>query len=537
MKLYYIFIPLGVLVILTALLNPIYTDEVCYLNLLGRFHKTFPEKVYLFPHCPDGFTVPVPFLLKPAALIFSLLSTPIKWFVSLRLANFALVASMFVILWVEMKRHSTSARPGFLYLMSFALSGLIPFLITIARPETISAFLVLLIAIFFKTSPNLSLFKLILLSILTSLLAWIHPANLVFSPIIALSVWRVSPNAPWVRATFYLIIFVTFVMGIDMHRMSMSCNESPKIAEFFSKYSNNLAAGDTETPSASISMIYSSMTRVFDFTPYLLSTLPQADYPFGIAPSLKEDAKGILSNILTLCSLTVIIIFTFDLTIRFVATVGKSFKARSFSSSTLASVALLISLVGINMLYPHKYPYRSTSVFWILALSYVLMPLSPTYFYSRAPIKWIYISSSTISMILLLALHGPQITSSLDSQVLQERPLSTGIFSDLALSKELNEAKAECGLDQEPNTDLTIVTDLVTQFSTQEFSRVVLTDYVTSPFFGIADQGLEKAKIDRLFTRCSSLPEDIEAMTTRVGSFCCWSLPSPADKEISVRSN
>jgi len=521
---------LGLLTVVVALLNPIYHDEVSYLRMLGSYSSTYPYKVFLFPHCQSGFLVKVPLLFQPAAFFSSIATILAQSFIVIRLWNLVFVATMFWLLIRHIEKFSKEVQYDKLFLYGLAVSGLLPFLLVIARPETISILLVLIVALFFQKAKKHSLLQQGILLFITTLLLWIHPGNVIFLPVIALGAWRL------VRGRYFRFLLLSGLLlsivfqGIQMHKSSMVCDEDSKISDHLNNYSAGVFSGKNSYREVILENVKSRISSLIDYQPYITAVIPQTIYPFGIAPSVEGDQKPWGFFALTLSTFGILFVGLLQLVGRFYSSLKLVFRNRESRFVALTAAALIISLLGLNMAYPLKLPYRTNSLFWLIAFIYTLLPAGDTSLLARRPIRNLFFLLVTVSMVSFLSLYAPNVYRDLSLDVMAKRPLSSGIFSDFINKDSISIAREECGLNNLSNdSNPVIAADLVTQFSVNDFSRVAFVFYTaSSTFFSPIEENIEESKIDHLFARCSVLPPKIRNQTTPVGPICCWSAKKPA---------
>ncbi len=228
----------GVLAVVFFL--PVYTDEILWKALLGRYHADGNQEIALsmIPSC-RFYAKDVPWLLLPYRLFNQVLYGNIPGPLSIRVFGFALELSWLVLTW---RLFATVVRPQFSSwsagtgVLAFAMLGILPFLLEFGRPEQI---LMIGITILFvpllkpaaQGIPRLktSLLHAVLIGLGAGLLLTTHPRGNFALPLILAFSQRVL-RRPWLTfATFGVILGFDSVAYADW-AARWNCPSDPVIA-------------------------------------------------------------------------------------------------------------------------------------------------------------------------------------------------------------------------------------------------------------------------------------------------------------------
>lgn len=503
-----------------AFLNPVYTDEVIYFNLLTRFAADFPNKVFLFPQCTTGYLTQVPFTLWPAALICSSLSLVVQSFLSFRVFNLSCVLAIFFLFNRYLKVHSENDKKDFIFLSTTAFLGLLPFLLLIGRPENPSALVALALILIFLSNFRSNLVFVHLLSfLLFSLLVWLHPGNIIFLPIFLVALLANKSFSLRTKGLVVLVGGILAYQAISMHQASMTCPEDEFITGFFQNYARGLASNE-ESILVSIQNVLGDMLgRIFIVAPYLGSILPQTFYPLGILPNAPGNIPKSIVAILVVPTVVATTLAVYYLISSIVRTSVVAVRQRLLDFNLVLAISCLLGLIAFNVLFPFKAPYRTVTVYWLLSFSFVFLRASKIRIGLTMAAAPIYYGSLLTSILLSLLLYGGATWNSLFKLYPDGRAMSVGVLSERSRSEEVSFAFKECGFDKEEQ-ESTLVVDFITFFYSQKFSRLVfINDTIRHP--AMKGKHISDFGIDRVFVLCSELPEPIRNQYRQVGLVCC----------------
>lgn|GEM_PF-5700348 len=508
-----------------AALNPIYTDEVSYAMMLGRYNLEESKLLFLFPECLATFTRSLHFIFQPAAMflgqIYQFIDTPI------RLRQFGVwVATLNILclLVILFRCAGNNFRTSASILLLASCLGTFPFLFLIARPEGIlfaSASFLVLLAVSrtqdFSRSLYRELYHIAAVLWLASLLMFTHPLAFGLLPLVITASWFALQRY-WTRAVTLIALGYGYLEAWRFHSASYRCPDQPMIEQFFKGYSGNTLL---PTDSSFVPLFLEKFSNMVNVFPYWASLMPLQEYPLGLVPGLSGvsilelRASMFLVALSCLMALLFLSFFTFQ-AIRKLPT--------RRTPETVLGIVTLSSLLICSAIQPGKYPYRTSLMVLLLLLAFCLFSADIGESWSDAwkrLSRWFAIVI-VAQLSLLIWLYAPNFLERRAPLRIPDQPLSYGLALHSTLSKNISEALKRCQLD--PSHASRVVVDEMTYFTFQRSKQPILAFYLYSFFWGSSverDQKLENWRVSAIFALCENLPEKLSRRTERVGKICC----------------
>ncbi|NDC38998.1 MAG: hypothetical protein EBZ48_13265 [Proteobacteria bacterium] len=119
-----------------ACVNPIYTDEIAYEYILGRYFRDDGAQLFMWPECPTSFHTRVPWLWRAPRMVIAAAYYILPTLASLRLLGLTIaILNVSLLYRILSQRFSGDQHKSVMLLVSSLFVGTLPFLIVLARPE------------------------------------------------------------------------------------------------------------------------------------------------------------------------------------------------------------------------------------------------------------------------------------------------------------------------------------------------------------------------------------------------------------------
>ncbi|MCB0345100.1 MAG: hypothetical protein KDD66_08275 [Bdellovibrionales bacterium] len=504
-----------------ATLNPIYEDEIVYLQLASNFSWKDFSSPFIYPQCTSTVRRAVPIPLVPAAALTTAVFSFISSNEALRLMGL-LVTGCNALLLLAFVRRSLGARERnieSLILLPLAI-GVFPIFLVLARPEgTLFLLAAGLLSISLTTTSSTLIMRFLkgLLSfVIVSIAAWIHPGAATLLPLFLVASWNVGGRGV-IGMLCAAVAGAVVVTGVSFHCSGYACHEVPEIESFYSLYSNELSSLSL------LPTIRTFFSSILDIQPYieaLLFKTSSGNY-WGYYPPVHTQYPilYVIANALGLIPLAILLVMS-------VATFIQVIRDLSLTERTLKhlpSISVFASIALGALAYPIKYAYRAELFFLLLLLGLALNGELLRVTCERVRHMWIALFKTSIilSMVFLVILLGPPIFESLFEVHPVEQRISVGIFASNIRDDEIKKAANFCQIENYSGATLV---DTLTYFYLDDPHASYLESYV---FFHDQDPPsardyLKRIKLRNAFVHCDSVPESSVSEFKRFGDLCCF---------------
>ena len=217
----------------SALLLPVYMDEIQWKMTVSRYFLDGGKLIYLFPACEKGWLLATPISWYPGRIldgwIYGDASSPEK------LRNYG--CGIFILLlliwtWIFSKVSKLSKINCFLFISAFFSIGMLPYLMVFNRPEqSLLLWVSLGLVSNFLINPDKNwpfitrVLVLIGYIILGFLIASSHPKGLYLLPLMLLVYWRLERSLIF-RFVYFLAILFSAYETFSLWRLRTVCDES-----------------------------------------------------------------------------------------------------------------------------------------------------------------------------------------------------------------------------------------------------------------------------------------------------------------------
>lgn len=227
----------------SALLLPVYVDEVQWKLTVSRYFLDGGMLIYLFPACEKGYLLPIPITWYPGRLLDSFLYGDASNFKKLRLYGWTIfIGLIFLWSWLLHRLSHISKFNSFLFISAFLSIGMLPYLMVLNRPEQ-SLLLWISIALganlFISSKINISCFirilVLIIFMLLGSLIASSHPKGIFFFPLLFI-IYRQREKSLLFLVTYFSVLALVTSETISLWNLRTFCEESPWLTKLISQF-------------------------------------------------------------------------------------------------------------------------------------------------------------------------------------------------------------------------------------------------------------------------------------------------------------
>ncbi len=221
---------------------PIFTDEVTWLQMTGKYLQHGGYDVTLTPQCPITHKTSPPFYMIPYRVLSSsfsyLLDNPI-YFRVIAIAKIAVIVIVSNML-LKVSYPQASFRERLIpVLMSFSMGGLLVFFFYL-RPEVSILVLTLfyLYFVFLYQEREKQPLVLILLSLLYLILIFsVHQKSLLLVPLVLIVLWREIENKNKLYSLLTLIVFsVLSIFTYKYYSGFFSCSQNHVVSNYWSDH-------------------------------------------------------------------------------------------------------------------------------------------------------------------------------------------------------------------------------------------------------------------------------------------------------------
>jgi hypothetical protein len=528
---------LVLLVASTALLVPLYSDEIAMQMARSRFFVEGGHLLNLLPQCRD-LRLPVPLSWYPGAAVNAVLYAGAGE-LGLRFRGIALCLGWLSILWMWAGRHPQTLLPGLsfqAFVLSLNLLGVVPLVLILARSEQL---MVIALATYCLMPLHgavtrhdhvaLRWLKAVVFLTLSSVFLQAHPKALFFAPIIMVSCALVFRKGGWPWMAMMPIIGFMLLQTFQHAQTIGQCANAPVVSQMLAQQTLDFRLLFSQP----MNFVESALRNLFAAPGAVLDRVPvTTSFQSNWLPSI--DARGFAAVLLGFGKILKASLAVGGVSLVSFVLVRGAFdlNRRNLGAESLLGLALLTSLLVHASIYSVAIWHFYTPGLIVPSLILLLM-LAIRGSVVTAP--WIRVGATAVacygwglalvSTAALLGLIAPTLVrlAKADDYVISGQPLSTPVFLSDDRRSGLQTLAAQCGIhDGDPR----LVVDGSGYFAFQRGRQPINVLYVSSYAFG-ADIGnqlpafLKKIDSSGVITRCEYLPPDLTGRALVAGSMCC----------------
>ncbi len=284
---------------------PVYTDEILWKFLLGRYRVDGNQEIALtlIPSC-RFYAKDVPWLLLPYRLLYQAVYSNLSGPLSIRLFGFALEISWLVLTWrlfATVVRPQLSSRTAATGVLAFSMLGILPFLLEFGRPEQILmiGMTILFVPLLKPAEPQTpglttSLLHAVVIVLGAGLLLTTHPrANFALPLMLAFS-QRVL-RRPWLTVVTFAVIIAFDTVAYGDWAARWNCPADPVVARAFRRL--NLGANHSL---ADLQTYFTALYQTFDNPAswFLSDIVQKTKYTSNMIPPFAGDGWLVLGRLL-----------------------------------------------------------------------------------------------------------------------------------------------------------------------------------------------------------------------------------------------
>lgn len=531
--------PLAGLVLILAFLMPVYTDELLWKLLLGRYQADGNHELALtlIPSC-RFYAKDVPWPLLPFRLFNQVLYGAIPGPLNIRLFGLVLELSWFWLTWrliVSVVRPALGSWTAATGVLAFAMLGVLPLLLAFGRPEQILligmtiCFIPLLKPVTGPQPPlRASALHAVLICLMAGFLLTTHPRANFALPLIAAFCQRVL-RRPWLTIATLAVILSFDIVAYGDWAARWNCPGDPTIAERFR--SLNIAANHSP---ADLENYLRALLHSFGNPSswFLADIVQRPSYTANMIPPFKGFGWLLIGSLLWawLCYIfligTAALIIAWQTRWREVETrmslIGLAAIWLFFAASLIARIdkndyeaELLLPLVGMG----------SFGAVWVAWPSLLRIFGGPAIGRIARFGFVVTVSLAVVSQTGLLINYAPYIYSSWTKPGYpKNQRFSVGNFGYAELRSQILAAAEKCGIELRRHPRHLVVDEL-TYFSFQQtyqpFFMTELDEHGWSSHHPDPTDTLRYFRSDGMIVGCQWIPTVYKSRATANGKFCC----------------
>ena len=347
---------------------PVYIDEISYQMLDARAGYDGFVCGGLFPMCKSGSLLSVPFFWRPAKLAYWAVYNPVVSLQTFRYMGIA-VALISVLALTALAAVALAARGfkkwlSFGFVMAACSFGVLPFLLTLNRPEAPLAACIGWFAfapfILSRLSRKMQLSGLVFSFAVLSFGLGLHPKMMLFAPL-ALVVFGIQSVKLWGRYAAIAVCGLAvlfFAQSFLVYAKSSRCPESPQVAAFVSDQYYMPGAADFARPGM---MLKKLVWNVFSFRAYIARNGFNAAYMMDWLPPVSRDSSTHFFNVVIRRWFEVLFFAAFVLS-------GVCCREWRSDKLVLVPLSLAVSLAGLMSIQTAKNFYEGAFIIPLCAV-------------------------------------------------------------------------------------------------------------------------------------------------------------------------
>lgn len=510
-----------------AVLNPVYTDEIAYEYMLGRFFRDDGGQFFMWPEC-SSFHQAVPLMWQIPRSLVAALYHVIPNLVALRLLGFCVALSNAYLLYRILSAFFplVSGRAVSLFLLSLT-AGVFPFLAVMMRPEGFLVFFALASIAICQTlgsrRPAIAAVCVLGGSLLASST---HPLGIAEVPLFVACLWSLRSRTRFALPLIFSVALYA-VASVPLHDRWLRCDENPAVANFLQQYRGGPFSVDA------LPMILIDLPRrgidMFHFIVNSLSPLP--GYMSGMVPRRVWGDVSYTLRIGIGLVLVWLLAFCWFLVRALVGAVRSGqLRERITSFPGVVGLGALCSLLALLSMQPYLLPYRLSFIMPFLVLLVGLLGFSS--FYREHPTSCLQLNGrvarlAVASSLVSLLAYLPLIAARVGQVTTDMQPYSTSHLT-AAKPSSLDEIATRCGLQQGARFRRLFV-DEHTYWLFRDSQEPVFFTYTAYGGHPLPAKELWRrlvaAEADGLVIHCASVQRMLgeSADVRRVDDLCCLS--------------
>lgn len=539
---------LNILIILLAIYSlligifiPIYADEIAVKISTSRIFLDNFDKITLYPQCGNSVKENLLFFNYLPAAIISLIYQNIG-LTGLRVAGQLLALCFFAILlrWIS-DVNITKSLNRFSFLLSISLLGVAPFFFVLSRPDQLLIFITLILILITlgvnkieedKINSKIHIIFISLFVILISVIYYIHPKTLFYTPLLVCLAFLIAGNANPTIKIFTIISVLIFAFGAYYSvGFIYDCNEAPKLKKILSQFT------------IPISLIWNDPRLFAELFWMNISKFPEAIHRHigfhssvqsGWLPPLEGVIKGnhFFNKIIYLIST----IFIYGAYLMPWIIILFAFKRRVFSPILI--VAALVSLGGVANIgiYYNQNFYDMIQHIGMAFIIYVLLYKFFDHFQTKLKFDASIFRVATIPLFIAstLFLHQnyfERLVKNYSDEVVyvDGQSISIGFSGSGAHIDSLKDLARQCGITEKPIEYLVVDNMSYFAFKDKKYPMHVL--YIGGDYFGSDLAGerlgnfLTNLNSPGIISHCDFVPQQFRSSMIRNSyNYCCVNL-------------
>ena len=430
-----------------AVLNPVYTDEIAYEYMLGRFFRDDGGQFFMWPEC-SSFHQGVPLLWQiPRSLVAAVYHIIPNLF-ALRLLGFGLALSNVYLLYRILSSFlpQVSGRAVSLFLLSLT-AGVFPFLAVMMRPEGLLVFFALASLAVCQTlgsrRPTIAAVCVFGGSILASST---HPLGIAELPLFVACLWSLRSRTRFALPLLLSVVLYA-VASVPLHDRWLRCDENPAVTNFLKQYRGGPFTVEAlpillfDLPGRGINMFHSIVNWLSPLPGYMSGIVPRRVW--GDASYTVRIGIGLV--------LVWLLAFCWFLVRALVGAVRSGhLRERITSFPGVVGLGAFCSLLALISMQPFLLPYRLSFIMPLLVLLVGLLGFSS--FLREHPTACLRLNGriarlAVASSVVTLLAYVPLIVARLEHVTTDMQPHSTSHLTSVKPSS-LGEIVTRCGLQQ-----------------------------------------------------------------------------------------
>lgn len=521
----------AIVVYASALLLPIYTDEITSRSIYSRYLIDGHKLLYLFPQCVSTYVMESPLLFLPKFLLDGQIYGDLTWLSKIRIIGW-LSCTMWIAFLCTCLHHFNKQlnRGHSLYSSSFVISifclGVTPFMMVLNRPEQLIAWIIVVLifgSIFSNKLAKRNFTWSLILCLLSIFLFSSHPKSLFFLPLVLISIHYIVISKK-LRVVVMMFALVCATQSYLFFTQRNQCPEDPELVERFQ--SEIITPRRLFTDPLNTSLLF--FHNISNYREHFNNINFHSRYPFDWIPV--ELNNNEITKLQSLLNIINYIFLNIVLIIGIISTynsIKNDAKRKYLSNETGVLIGLSVSLVSLL-------GFESTKLFYETRLFLPLMIVWAAVGVSTRPFR-IHQSIKNAIIFLILTVG---ISNNFASIVTFQKParlwitaelskypymFSVPAFSYLKIKNNIFSIATECGIFPPEKQKRLILDDLTyPAFSKSYRPFHMLYIFSWSSIKNIPDFMHQRAS-DGIIVRCDWLTDKSEyPHLIQKDEICCW---------------
>lgn len=507
---------------------PVYIDDIMYPMTTSRAGYDNWTIIGVWPLCANNFNSPIPLSLLPGRWIAWILQSLITTPVAIRLYGMGVFAScVYFLIWMSKKcfAKENGGIDILLTVTSLSFIGVVPFMATLTRPETMMS---IAIAFFALLPFNIPASRAgdncrpIALNILCLLVAsWFfsaHPKAIFFAPLMGYSIWKIRKPSLCSRLTMGLLMVIIWqACGYWQYRLT--CTDDSVRQQFIMQ--RTLQPGLLlDDPIAFLTKFLQGIGASADYLNDIFFSLRWYNSDW-LPPQSPHMVSSIANDAIAVIVACILGFWELGLTYAAISTL----KRRAFLDPYFAVPVCLLAGMALTAGFQQDKNFYDILPFWFagicLTVIFLMHPakILPEKIRKAAINGFIVVSVSSQCLLLFTFWSLPQVNRSADSNgALNYTKKSASILHYDDRRQNIMQFALECGISPESaNTNLII--DMFTYLPFKQSYKPVFVEHLDDQVLSFAQAHHSSGVI----TLCSSLPENAKKISMQDKGLCCIS--------------